>query len=61
MKQGGLSICIDYSSSYKGYAFMIEELKKSLILDERIKILIFMEILVVKSYKNNEKYRWKVW
>ena len=39
---------------------MIEELKKSLILDERIKILIFMEILVVKSYKNNEKYRWKV-
>ena len=38
---------------------MIEELKKSL-LDARIKILIFMKILVVKSYKNNEKYRWKV-
>lgn len=38
---------------------MIEELKKSL-LDARIKILIIMEILLVKYYENNEKYRWKV-
>lgn len=36
--------------------YMIEELKKSL-LDAKKKILVFMEILVVKSYENNEKYR----